>query len=152
MRQSIARSLASVGVGAALALALYVSAGGAPPPAIDHILLEVKDVERSLRFYRDALGLPVESRHGDFVILKTANGGIALWGQHWEWSPPAPEAGPRPPAGVYPHLAVKDVRGLVAKLKKAGYNVIGKPEWHTYGTEAFVADPDGYVWAFITAK
>jgi catechol 2,3-dioxygenase-like lactoylglutathione lyase family enzyme len=28
--------------------------------ALDHVVLEVADVERSLRFYRDMLGLPVE--------------------------------------------------------------------------------------------
>lgn len=124
----------------------------AQAPAVDHILFEVKDVERSLKFYHDELGLEIKSRHGDFVILKTANVDIALWGDHWKWSPPPPGSGERPPAGVYPHLAVKDVRGTVSKLEKAGYRVVGKPQWHTYGTEAFVADPDGYVWSFISAK
>jgi uncharacterized glyoxalase superfamily protein PhnB len=44
---------------------------------------------------------------------------------------------------------VDDVEALVARLKAAGCTIVQEPKRHTFGTEAFVADPDGYVWALV---
>src|SRR5438105_15668722 len=74
-------------------------------PRVDHILLEVKDLDQSIKFYRDELGLTQKSRSGDFVILEAANVGVFLWTKHWEWSPPPPQ-GLRPPQGMYPHFVI----------------------------------------------
>ncbi len=118
-------------------------------PAADHILLEVKNLDRSVKFYHDEVGLQIKSRSGDFAMLEAANIGIYLWSKHWEWSPPPP-AGVRSPQGMYPHLVVPDVQGLVERLRGDGYRIVAEPKHHLYGTEAFVADPDGYVWALIS--
>jgi len=118
------------------------------PPAIDHILLEVRDLNSSLRFYRDFLGLKVEKISGDFAMLKALNVGVFLWSDHWKWSP-VPK-GSREPQGMYPHFVFSDVQGVVKKLEKGGYKIVAQPQWHWYGTEAFVADPDGFVWALIS--
>jgi uncharacterized glyoxalase superfamily protein PhnB len=82
-------------------------------------------------------------------MLEAGNLGIYLWQSHWGWE------GPRRPderlgLGIYPHLAVSDVGQLVERIRAAGYTVVQEPEHHFYGTEAFVADPDGYVWALIS--
>jgi catechol-2,3-dioxygenase len=37
---------------------------------LQHLVLWVSDVERSVRFYRDVLGLEVRARYGDAVFLK----------------------------------------------------------------------------------
>ncbi len=118
-------------------------------PAVDHILLEVKDLDRSVKFYHDELGLEIKSRSGDFVMLEAANIGIYLWSKHWKWSPPLSETG-RPPQGMYPHFVFPDVKGLVERLQRDGYQIVARPKHHFYGTEAFVADPDGYIWALIS--
>ncbi len=118
-------------------------------PVVDHILLEVKDLDRSVKFYHDELGLKIKRRSGDFVMLEAANIGIYLWSKHWKWSPPPPDSG-RPPQGMYPHLVFPDVKGLVEQLRRDGYRIVANPKHHIYGTEAFVADPDGYVWAIIS--
>ncbi len=118
-------------------------------PAVDHILLEVKDLDRSVKFYHDELGLKIKSRSGDFAVLEAANIGVYLWSKHWKWSPPPPESG-RPPQGMYPHIVVPDVKGLVERLRRDGYQTVADPRHHLYGTEAFVSDPDGYVWALIS--
>lgn len=119
-------------------------------PRVDHILLEVRDLDRSLAFYRDQLGLRVKERSSDFVMLDSGNVGIYLWSKHWEWSTP-PLAGPRPPSGMYPHLAVADAKALMARLRADGYTIVANAEDYSYGTEGFVADPDGFVWAIISA-
>jgi len=38
-------------------------------PKVDHILLEVSNLEASIAFYRDILGLRLKSRSHDFVML-----------------------------------------------------------------------------------
>ena len=119
------------------------------PPLIDHILLEVKDLNRSIAFYRDQLGLKLRKRSKDFVTLESANVGVYLWSKRWKWSPPPPQAG-RPPQGMYPHLVMPDVKGAVQRLRQAGYRIVADAKDYRYGTEAFVADPDGFVWALIS--
>ena len=118
-------------------------------PAVDHILLEVKDLDRSVKFYHGELGLEIKKRSGDFVMLEAANIGIYLWSKRWKWSPPPPDSG-RPPQGMYPHLVIPDVKGLVERLRRNGYRIVADPKAHIYGTEAFAADPDGFVWALIS--
>jgi len=119
------------------------------PPLIDHILLEVKDLDRSIVFYRDHLGLKVKKRSGDFAMLESANVGVYLWAKHWDWSPPPPEGG-RPPQGMYPHVVIRDVKDTMERLRQAGYRIVAEAKDYSYGTEGFVADPDGFVWALIS--
>ncbi len=82
-------------------------------------------------------------------MLEAANIDIYLWSKHWEWSPPPPDSG-RQPQGMYPHIVFSDVKGLVERLRRDGYRIVAEPKHHIYGTEAFVSDPDGYVWALIS--
>jgi glyoxylase I family protein len=45
---------------------------------IDHVVLRVKDVERSLRFYVDVLGCPLERRRDDLGLLQLRAGGSLI--------------------------------------------------------------------------
>jgi catechol 2,3-dioxygenase-like lactoylglutathione lyase family enzyme len=117
------------------------------PPRVDHIRLQVSDMKASVAFYR-MIGLQPRSLTDNFSVLDAANLGIFLTTESWGWLTPR---APGEPAGwgMYPHLEVDDVEALTARLKAAGYKIVQEPERHTFGTEAFVADPDGYVWALI---
>jgi lactoylglutathione lyase len=118
------------------------------PPRVDHIRLEVSNMKASIAFYHDMIGLPIRSESADFSWLEAGNTGIALSANPWGWLTPRAK-GERAGWGMYPHFEVDDVEALTAKLKAAGYKIVQEPEKHSFGTEAFVADPDGYVWALV---
>ena len=139
----------------AVAVSLLISLTSCAPrinnaelPAVDHILLEVSDMNASISFYRDMIGLQIKSNRGDFVTLEAKNIGVFLWSKHWDWESPRAK-GERLGLGMYPHFQVSDVKAVVERARKAGYKIVQEPKRHLWGTEAFVADPDGYVWAII---
>ena len=118
------------------------------PPRVDHIRLEVSDMRASVVFYRDMIGLRPRSLTEDFSVLDAGNLGVFLSAKPWAWVPPRAKD-TQPGWGMYPHFEVDDVEALVARLKAAGCKIVQEPERHSFGTEAFVADPDGYVWALV---
>ena len=118
-------------------------------PKIDHILLEVSNLDASIAFYRDILGLRPKSRSGDFVMLESGNVGVFLWNARWDWEKPRSN-GERQGLGMYPHFSVGDAATVVERARKAGYRIIQEPRTYSWGTEAFIADPDGYTWALVS--
>ncbi len=119
------------------------------PPRVDHILLTVSDMRASVAFYRDMIGLRAKSLGSSFTILEAENLGIYLINSHRPWEP-KPGKGEHLGLGIYPHFEVANVKALVDRLKKAGYKIVQEAEVHDWGTEAFVADPDGYTWALFS--
>jgi len=51
---------------------------------------------------------------------------------------------------MYPHFEVSDAAAMVEKARKAGYRVVQEQRKYDFGTEAFIAYPDGYTWAFVS--
>ena len=45
---------------------------------------------------------------------------------------------------------VSDAAATVEKARQAGYRIVQEPKKYDFGTEAFIADPDGYTWAFVS--
>src|SRR5271157_552387 len=85
-------------------------------PELHHILFEVSDIKKSLRFYRDCLGLVLTSQTGDFATLESENSGIYLWEKHWEWEK-VRSKGERNGVGVYPHFNVPDILIVIDRFK-----------------------------------
>jgi catechol 2,3-dioxygenase-like lactoylglutathione lyase family enzyme len=135
---------------AVFSCAFSVFAQEQPTPKIDHILLEVADMNKAIAFYHDFLGLQIKSQSRDFAMLQSENVGVFLSTTHWDWDEKRP-ANARPGWGMYPHFAVADVAGTIERARKAGYRIAQKPRKYSWGTEAFVTDPDGYVWALVNA-
>ena len=118
-------------------------------PKIDHILLGVSNLDASIKFYRDFLGLHLRSRFGGFARLESGNVGVFLWSHHWNWERPR-SSGERQGLGIYPHLGVADASAIVERARQAGYRIVQEPRKYGFGTEAFIADPDGYIWALVS--
>jgi catechol 2,3-dioxygenase-like lactoylglutathione lyase family enzyme len=136
-----------------LALLLFVGAIARgqeqSPPKIDHMLLEVADLKKSIAFYHDLLGLQIKSESKEFATLEAANVGVFLWTKRWDWEK-ARAKDERQGLGMYPHFKVNNVSDVVERARKAGYTIVQEPKHYLWGTEAFVADPDGYIWALIS--
>jgi catechol 2,3-dioxygenase-like lactoylglutathione lyase family enzyme len=135
---------------ACLLVASIAAARAQLPPKIDHILLEVADLEKSIAFYHDFLGLEIKSQSRIFAMLQSGNVGLFLSSTHWDWDQKRP-ANARPGWGMYLHFEVADVAAAVERARKAGYRIAQEPQKYSWGTEAFIADPDGYVLALVSS-
>jgi catechol 2,3-dioxygenase-like lactoylglutathione lyase family enzyme len=118
------------------------------PPRLDHILLEVTNMQASITFYQDMLYLKPKSRSKTFCTMSAGNIDIYLSTVPWGWKKPQGK-GERLGLGMYPHFVFDNVLEVVARIKKAGYPIVQEPKEYDWGTEAFVADPDGYTWALV---
>jgi len=116
-----------------------------PDTRIGHVHLTVADLDRSLRFYRDALGFEVTSRYGSNAVFLSAGGyhhhiGLNTW---------AGRGAPPPPpgtTGLY-HFAIlyPDRRTLAAaarRLLQAGVPLEGASD-HGVSEAIYLRDPDG---------
>jgi len=77
---------------ALFSIAIGVSAEDQSPPKVDHILLEVADLKKSLAFYHDFLGLQIKSQRKNFVVLESGNVDVFLSTTHWSWDEKRPTA------------------------------------------------------------
>jgi catechol 2,3-dioxygenase-like lactoylglutathione lyase family enzyme len=117
-------------------------------PVLHHVLIEVADIGKSLKFYRDCLGLSLASQSNGFATLESANAGIYLSEGRWGWEDPRASQKTRG-LGMYPHFEVVNAAAAVERFRKAGYTIVQEPRTYDWGTEAFVRDPDGYVIALV---
>jgi catechol 2,3-dioxygenase-like lactoylglutathione lyase family enzyme len=122
--------------------------------ALDHIVLRVRDLEKTLGFYRELLGLPVESlaeyRAGTrpFVSVRV--------GDHLIDLVPDPQYDPAAGmlAGGFLHLCVRIAAPALAEaipwLRERGVEVIEDAPVVRLGAtglgrSVYVRDPDGYI-------
>ncbi len=114
-------------------------------PRIGHVHLKVADLERALRFWRDAIGLEVRLRHGSQAAFLAWGGyhhHIAL--NTWE------SAGGPPPApgttGLYHVALLYPDRGALAEAVRrvlaAGIALDGAAD-HGVSEAIYLRDPDG---------
>ena len=114
----------------------------------DHVMLRVLDLQRSLAFYRDILGMQV-TRYTEYETGQFTNVFLSFDPEressleltyNWQQTE-AYEAG-----RVFGHLAlmVDDVHAAVASLEAAGVRIKTPPKQMAHGTRtiAFVLDPD----------
>jgi catechol 2,3-dioxygenase-like lactoylglutathione lyase family enzyme len=108
-----------------------------------HVCFVVKDLEKSIAFYRDKLGLTPAF---DFINDKGERFGIYLHvsgRQFIELFVGQPQ--PASPGQSYKHLCleVDDFDGTVAELQRRGVEVTGVKLGIDQSWQAWIADPDG---------
>jgi catechol-2,3-dioxygenase len=113
------------------------------PTQLGHVALRVRNLDRAVEFYRDVVGLPLRSRHGDQVaflgIREDASHEIALFAI----GPDSP--GPEPTrVGLY-HMAwempsFEDLQTFHQRLLSSGATITGYSDRQC---NVMFLDPDG---------
>lgn len=132
---------------------------GAPcmKPRITLITLGVEDLERSLRFYRDGLGLATEGivgqefEYGSVVFFQLEGGlRLALWPRKSIAHDTGLPAGPASPTAftlAHNVSSKTEVDAVMSQASQAGAAVVKPPHDTFYGGYAgYFQDPDGHVW------
>ena len=129
-----------------------------------HLGIVVRDMEKSLAFYRDLLGMEVTSRreetgayldtllgvkHGKIQTVKLSAGGGATLLELIEFESPEPGADPErqvnTPGPTHIAVTVADVKRLSAALKRNGIRFVSEPLTSPgrRARLAFCRDPEG---------
>jgi catechol 2,3-dioxygenase-like lactoylglutathione lyase family enzyme len=122
------------------------------------IMLGVKDMDRSKRFYGEGLGCAIAQDHPGFVSFDLGEGSSSL--ALYPWDGAAQEAGVSPEGsgfrGASFHFIVSSretVDEVMAKAEAAGGSVVraaAAAQWGGYS--GYFADPDGYLWKVASAS
>lgn len=126
-------------------------------PRISLLTLGVDDLERSLRFYRDGLGLETpgiigeEFEHGSVAFFQLQSGlTLALWPRaSLAWDSGLSQTPPSSTDFSIAHNVNSrtEVDEVMAEAERAGARVV-KPAQQTFwgGYAGYFTDPDGHLW------
>ena len=120
-------------------------------PRISIITLGVQDLDRSVDFYRDGLGLPLqEGYEGQIAFFELIGTWLALYPRESL----AADANQSPNGDGFQGFTMahnvrsrEDVDQLISKASSAGAQVVKEPqdtEWGGY--LGYFIDPDGFLW------
>jgi catechol 2,3-dioxygenase-like lactoylglutathione lyase family enzyme len=119
-------------------------------PRISLLTLGVEDLERSLAFYRDGLGLLTEGIEQDVVFFRLQG----IWLSLYSIASLTDDVGLGPRTGGFAGITIahnvrtrEEVDRLLEQAQQAGATIACPArEMHWGGYVGFFADPDGHVW------
>jgi hypothetical protein len=129
-------------------------------PRLSVLTLGVADLEASLAFYRDGLGLPTdgivgrEFEHGAVAFFELAGGvRLALWAQDdIAHDTGLSKSSISPTAVTLGHNVAsrEEVDQVFEQARAAGAGIVKAPEDTFYGGyAAYFSDPDGHLWEVV---
>src|SRR6266496_2432994 len=101
------------------------------------VMIVVRDMERSVAFYRDVLGLKLLINQDNWSQL---DGGNIILGLH----PEGEEVHVSPTSGMSIGIYVDDMDAAVTEIRRRFGRVAIGPRREPFGRWALVYDPDGY--------
>ena len=109
---------------------------------IGNIILEVKDLENSIKFYHEILGMPIKNERRNWVDLGQQSGGIlslhpaSITTSHTDSSKEN---------GILIGLTVGDLHSAMEELSAAKIEIFREIQERQAGKNAIILDPDGYL-------
>ncbi len=112
---------------------------------IGNIILEVKDLEASLKFYHEILGMPIKNERRNWIDLGQESGGmVSLHPASITTSSTSSKEN-----GILIGLTVGDLPSAMDELKKSNVKVFRDIQERQAGKNAVILDPDGYMIALF---
>jgi predicted lactoylglutathione lyase len=125
-------------------------------PRISIITLAVDDLERSLRFYRDGLGLPTKGiieGFDDHVLFEMQEGLSLVLYMRKEIDEISGQANGIKSSSEcilsYAATTKEEVENILNLVISAGGSLCGKPKEQPWAYFAYFKDPDGHLWEII---
>ena len=109
---------------------------------IGNIILEVKDLETSITFYHEILGMPIKNERRNWVDLGQQSGGVlslhpaSITTSHTNSSKEN---------GILIGLTVGDLSSAMEELSSANVKIFRDIQERQAGKNAVILDPDGYL-------
>ena len=108
---------------------------------IGNIILAVKDLDVSIKFYNETLGMPIKNERRNWVDLGTTGAVLSLHPA----SLTAPHTGTSVDNGVLIGLTVGDLSSAVDELKSKNVRIHRDIQERDSGKNAIILDPDDYM-------
>lgn len=105
------------------------------------VILAVTDLDKSLKFYHEILGLPIRSQRRTWIDLGQQGSSISLHPA----SLSTPHVGSSIDNGIVLGLTVGDIKSAVDELKSKGVKIHRDIVDRDAGKNAIVLDPDSYM-------
>ena len=129
-------------------------------PRITVLTLGVADLEQSLAFYRDGLGLPTEGiigrefEHGAVAFFELSGGlKLAIWEQdNVAHDTGLPKSEISPTSFTIGHNVARreEVDDVIEQARQAGAHILKTPQDTFYGGYGgYFRDPNGHVWEVV---
>ena len=108
---------------------------------ISNVILAVKNMEESVKFYHDILGMPIKNQRGNWVDLGQTGAVLSLHPAEQS----EPHSGTSVHNGVLVGLVVGDVQSAIDELKQKNVSVFRDVQEKDAGKNAIIVDPDDYM-------
>ncbi len=108
---------------------------------LGNVILAVKDLDKSLEFYHEIIGLPIRNQRRTWIDLGTSGAIISLHPA----SLTAEHIGSSIENGITLGFLVGDIKSAVEELKSKGIKIYREIVEREAGKNAIVLDPDDYL-------
>ena len=108
---------------------------------IGNIILEVKDLENSIKFYHEILGMPIKNERRNWVDLGQQSGGVLSLHP----SSITTHTGMSKENGILIGVTVGDLHSAMEELSSANVKIFRDVQERQAGKNAIILDPDGYM-------
>lgn len=108
---------------------------------VGNVILAVKDLDKSLEFYHDVIGLPIKKQRRSWVDLGTSGALLSLHPA----SLTAEHVGSSIENGITIGFLVGDVQSAVDELRSKGVKIYRDVIEREAGKNAIIQDPDNYL-------